>query len=119
MEMERRKAQRFRGEMYITFQTGHIFFGKPSPMILVKDVSQGGLSFIYPESFPFGNKLLLRLYLPMYTKPVKVSALVKKSERLPNGQYKTGIEFKKIPPDVQKNLEPRAYMSYQARAKEY
>ena len=55
----------------------------------------------------------------MYTKPVKVKTEVKKSERFPDGQYKTGLEFIKISPEVQKNLEPRTYMSRQARAKEY
>ena len=84
----------------------------------MRDISARGLSFIYPEAFPFGKKLLINLYLPMYTKPVKVKTEVKKSERLPDGQYKTGLEFIKIAPQVQKNLEPRTYMSRQARAKE-
>lgn len=116
--MERRKFQRFKGEIYFTFRRGPIFLKKESPIISVRDISQGGLSFIYPEPFSFDEKLDIKLYLSMYTKPVKAKACVKESKRLANGAYKTGLEFIKISPDVQKNLEPRTYISHQARAKE-
>jgi c-di-GMP-binding flagellar brake protein YcgR len=118
MTMERRKAQRFRGEIYFTFRRGPVFLKKESPIISVKDISQVGLSFIYPEPFSFDEKLDIKLYLPMYSKPVKAKARAKESERLADGQYKIGLEFIKLSPDVQKNLEPRIYLSHQARAKE-
>lgn len=117
--MERRKAQRFRGEIYVTFRSGSFFSRKESPILSVKDISTGGLSFIYPESLSFGEKIMLRLYLPMYNKPVKVKAEIRESERLPDGQYKVGIRFIKISPEVRKNLEPRIFLAHQARAKEY
>jgi c-di-GMP-binding flagellar brake protein YcgR len=118
MEMERRKAARFKGDIYFSFRTKSIFSRQESPIIMVKDISASGLSFIYPEAQAFGQKLVLKLYLPMYAKPVKVEAEVKKSERLPDGQYKTGLEFIKISPEIQKNLEPRTYLAYRLKAKE-
>ncbi len=118
MEMERREAVRFKGEIYFSFKTKSIFSRQESTIISVKDISSIGLSFIYPGSLPFGQKLILKLYLPMYTKPVKVEAEVKKSESLPDGQYKIGLEFVKISPEIQKNLEPRTYLASQVRAKE-
>jgi len=117
--MERRKGQRFRGEIYFTFRTGSIFSKKETPILLVKDISTQGLSFIYPEALPFGKTLLINLYLPMYTTPVKVKTEVKKSEKLAEGQYKTGLEFIKISPEVQKNLEPHIYRSKQSREQGY
>lgn len=119
MNMERRRAQRFRGEIYFTFRVGSIFSKKETPILLVKDISAKGLSFIYPEAIPFGKKLLISLYLPMYPKPVKIKTTVKKSEKLASGQYKIGIEFIKISPEVRKNLEPRNYLSKQSRVQEY
>lgn len=115
--MERRKSQRFRGGIYCTFRAGSVFSAKKSPMLFVKDISQRGLSFIYSEPFPFGKKVSVKLYLPIYSKPVKVKAEVRKSESLPDGQYKIGLQFIKIASGVQKSLEPRIYMSRQAIAK--
>ena len=118
MEMERRKAVRFKGEIYFSFKTKSIFSRQESPIILVKDISAIGLSFIYPEAQAFGHKLVLKLYLPMYVKPVKVEAEVKESKRLADGQYKIGLEFINISPEIQKNLEPRTYLAYRFKAKE-
>jgi len=119
MIAERRKAQRFRGEIYFTFRIGPIFSKKETPILLVKDISARGLSFIYPEALPFGKKLLISLYLPMYTKPVKVKTVVKESQRFADGQYKTGLEFIKLSPEIQKNLEPHIYRSQRSRKEQY
>jgi c-di-GMP-binding flagellar brake protein YcgR len=119
MDFERRSHQRFKGEIYFTFRYSSFFSKKESPMILISDISQGGLSFIYPEAFSFGKGLLLRLYLPMYRKPVRVKAEVRKSQRLPDGQYKTGLKFIKISSPVQKSLELRTFLAHQTKAKEY
>lgn len=118
MEMERRKAARFKGEIYFSFKTKSIFSRQESPIISVKDISAAGLSFVYPETLPFEQKLILKLYLPMYTKPVKVKAEVKENERLADGQYKIGLEFIKISPEIKKNLEPHTYLASRVRAKE-
>ena len=118
MEMERRKAARFKGEIYFSFRTKSIFSRQESPIISIRDISATGLSFIYPATLSFGQKLILKLYLPMYTKPVKVKAEVKESTRLADGHYKIGLEFIKISPELKKNLEPHTYLVSQTRAKE-
>ena len=118
MNIERRKAERFKnGEIYFSFETGAVFLKKKSIILSSKDISKIGMAFIYEEPFSFDEKLSILLYLPMHTKPVKITGKVRKCEWLSEGQYKIGLEFTKIPAEVQQYLEPLAYFTYKPHPK--
>jgi hypothetical protein len=59
------------------------------------DVSRNGVAFLYSEALKSGDHLIVRMSNPLYDQPIDKPAVVLRSSRIGDGQWKTICRFQR------------------------
>lgn len=104
--VERRRKQRFRSRIRVHFCMKGDKSGQWKS-VYTKDISIGGVSFIYNEFLPLLSKLEIRISIPRLREEIRLDGKVVRAEDLGVKGYLYGLEYENVSPDLQEIIKKK------------